>query len=755
MNERFRLEEGWSTFFMLLGLLIIAGTAIMQSDLIPGLQIIPIVAITAVIFGLLIAKSQFTPNTAHLYAFLYGCFFVLYFVGTTLDHNLLWRERIIDILTRQAIWLNKAVNGGTSRDGLIFVIQTSAIFWLLGYSAAWYTFRFPRVWRAIVPTGLVLLSVVYYYNGPKPLPYYLAAYILLGLVYISRTYLNDQERLWRTTAVRYEKGIRYTFSQAAFLVGLCGLVFSWSLPALAANTTINNLVGGPQGPWHEFQDNWTRLFASLRSYGTGATDPYQDTLTLGGPRSIGNTPVMDIYVPHKLDYVYWEAIVYDTYTNGSWSAAEGETTLHFPDDGALLVPYNLSREVITQTVINYLPNSSILYGAPEIVNSDRQMFVDATHDEKGNALVSALRARFALRQGEIYHVTSRQSRVTASDLRQATTQYPTWVTERYLQVPDTLTPETLALAQELTAGYENPFDKAIAVRDYLRKNIKYNDQIQAAPEGVDSVHYVLFMIKEGYCNYYASAMALMLRSQGVPARIVSGYAQGEYDEATGSYRVRASNAHTWVEVYFPDYGWIQFEPTASLPAGDRPEGEGGGGDGFNNGGGVTQPPTNRDDLLGENDNTDVERADNLTAGEDANESGVQGFLANFPIWRAVGAFLVLLIAGGLLWVGNEMNKRVEGDIHGSYGRLGDWAQWLGILFRPVHTPYERAELMVTAVPEGSQSIRTLVQNFVLQQFSPAHTTGEDFNPQKEWQQLRPLLLKQAIMRQLQRFRRSS
>ncbi len=108
------------------------------------------------------------------------------------------------------------------------------------------------------------------------------------------------------------------------------------------------------------------------------------------------------------------------------------------------------------------------------------------------------------------------------------------------------------------------------MRDYLRKNISYNDQIDAPPDGVDPVHYTLFVTQEGYCNYYASAMAIMLRSQGVPSRVVSGYAQGEYDETSQSYRVRANNAHTWVEVYFPQYGWIQFEPTASLPLIDRP-----------------------------------------------------------------------------------------------------------------------------------------------------------------------------------------
>lgn len=254
----------------------------------------------------------------------------------------------------------------------------------------------------------------------------------------------------------------------------------------------------------------------------------------------------------------------------------------FPDDGEIDLPQTAARELITQTVITYLPNSSFIYGAPDIVSVHRPINVYADRDENGNQLVSEVRSKYVLQLGDDYEVTSRLSLADASSLRAASTNYPDWLTATYLQVPDTVTPETLALAEELTAPFNNPFDKAIAVRDYLRENIVYNDQIQATPSGIDPVHYTLFVSQEAYCNYYASAMALMLRSQGVPSRVVSGYAQGTFDAETSSYRVQASNAHTWVEVYFPRYGWIQFEPTASIPAWDRPESldGGGGGDAF-------------------------------------------------------------------------------------------------------------------------------------------------------------------------------
>ena len=99
-----------------------------------------------------------------------------------------------------------------------------------------------------------------------------------------------------------------------------------------------------------------------------------------------------------------------------------------------------------------------LDGAPEVVSTDKQMLVDATYDEAGQALVTSLRSRFILRQGDQYQVASRVSTADAASLRAASVVYPQWVTDRYLQLPDSLTPQTLALAEQLAAGQPTPDD---------------------------------------------------------------------------------------------------------------------------------------------------------------------------------------------------------------------------------------------------------------------------------------------------------
>lgn len=754
MNERLRLDEGWTTLLLLLGLVLVASVGIAQSEFFPGLGILPWMGVTAVLLGLLISKSRFSTRTANTYAIIIGAFIIIYGVGSILPGELPWRERVIEVVNQQVVFLQKLIGGGTNREGFVFVTHASMAIWIAAYTATWYTFRRPRIWRAILPSGLILLSVVYYYAGPRPMSLYMATYVLLSLLFIARTHLVAQETEWRRAAVRYDRFVTFNFLRAGLIASLLALMLSWSIPALSASAVVGDALSETRGPWRNFQDNWTRMYSALRTYGQTTVDPYQDTLILGGPRTVGDTPVMDIFVEQELPYVYWQTIVYDRYTDGGWYTTPGKEELHITDDGVLNTPFTVGRQVITQTVVNYQPNSSLIYGAPEIIGTDRDIFIDAREDSDGDSLVSSIRSRYVLKQGDQYEVTSRFSIADAFSLRSASTTYPAWVEETYLQLPETITPETLALAEELTTPYDNNFDKAIAVRDYLRSAIAYNDQIAAPPADVDPVHYTLFVSQEGYCNYYASAMAVMLRAQGIPARIVSGYAQGSYQQEDKFYRVKASNSHTWVEVYFPDYGWIQFEPTASIPIVDRPENsDGGGGDAFgsfNN----NLEDINRDELLGEEAFDEGEGPgldDLLPEDEDVGAASLseEALWERVALWQLILGVVIVGMATGVSVFGTRYNQQVEADVSRSYGRLERWAQWLGLTIRPAHTPYERAEMLTTAVPESDQPVRTLTEKYVVRQFS-ADKEGDPFDTADTWRSLRPVMLRSAIKSSLAR-----
>ena len=755
MFERIKLEEGWSTLFLVWSLIAVTAVAIVVRELTDdSLESLMVVGTGGVLAGLLLAKSNFSSRRAHLFSAVYGLALVTYTVGQLLPGDLTWRMRVLDLIQRQALWMEKAREGGISRDTLIFVLQTSVIFWLLGYSAAWYTFRELRVWRVVLPTGLVLLSVVYYYYGPKPLVIFLGIYALLALLYIARTHLVDREKSWRSGAVRFDSDILFDFLKASLIVGLLVLLLAGNLPVLGASAEVSSALSEVDQPWRRFQDSWTRLFSSLRSYGTTVNDAYADTMVLGGARTVGNAPIMDIYVPYELSSVYWQGVVLDTYDGqGGWTNSSNQTINFFPDQRELPAPAYKERQVITQTVVNYIPNSSTLYASADLNYIDRESTLDIIRAGESNVSYNWARSRYVLRQGDSYYVSSSLSTADKTDLRNAGVDYPDWVRDHYLQLPGTITDATLALAEELTAPYNNPFDKAIAVRDYLRQELVYNDQIDAPPDDVEPIHYILFEGKEAYCTYYATAMAIMLRSQGIPTRIVNGYAQGEWIPASSVYRVRANNAHTWVEVFFPDYGWIQFEPTASIPLVERPEGSGEGndGDGF---GGFNEPAAPPGNFSGQPEPdfiTEQERLEQLLLREET-AGALRAQQQRERVVQAVGGGLLLLLAGGLVTVANQFNHRVESDVEKSYGRLESWANWLGLSFREVDTPYERADRLSHLVPEGRTPIRNLTHQYVLRRFSRRREGDAEFDPKQEWSTLRPLLLRESIARKLRRFR---
>ena len=102
------------------------------------------------------------------------------------------------------------------------------------------------------------------------------------------------------------------------------------------------------------------------------------------------------------------------------------------------------------------------------------------------------------------------------------------------------------------------------MNQYLKTTYPYDLSIAPQGEDMDAVEYFLFEQRRGYCEQFSSSLAVMARSQGIPARVATGYAPGEYNPFTGLYEIRASDAHAWVEVYFPQYGWTTFDPTPSF-----------------------------------------------------------------------------------------------------------------------------------------------------------------------------------------------
>ena len=162
-----------------------------------------------------------------------------------------------------------------------------------------------------------------------------------------------------------------------------------------------------------------------------------------------------------------------------------------------------------------------------------------------------------------YQAISDIAQPSAPELRRTGTVYPTYLDPVYTRLPSSLDPRIPQLARQITASANNSYDKALALETYLRSNYQYTLQLsRTVPH--DPLANFLFERRQGHCEYFASSMAVMLRSLGIPARLVNGFRTGEFNDLTSQYVVRASNAHAWVEVFFPGRGWIAFDPTPGV-----------------------------------------------------------------------------------------------------------------------------------------------------------------------------------------------
>jgi hypothetical protein len=157
----------------------------------------------------------------------------------------------------------------------------------------------------------------------------------------------------------------------------------------------------------------------------------------------------------------------------------------------------------------------------------------------------------------------------AAAVRQAGSDYPGSMRETYLQLPK-LDPRIPELAKQITARVNNPYDQAQAIEGYLRSHYGYTLDLSGTPPQVDALPYFLFQKRAGHCEYFAAAMTVMLRTLGIPARYINGFQTGEFNDVAGDLVVRESDAHSWVEAYFPGFGWLTFDPTP--PSAEAPPG---------------------------------------------------------------------------------------------------------------------------------------------------------------------------------------
>jgi transglutaminase-like putative cysteine protease len=375
--------------------------------------------------------------------------------------------------------------------------------------------------------------------------------------------------------------------------------------------------------------------------------------------------------------------------------------------------------------------------------------------------------------GEQYLVHANVIGPTIVQLRTAGDAYPDWVTAENLQLPDALPPEIAALARRITAQARTPYDKADAITQYLRKNITYATTVENPPPGRESLDWFLFDSKKGFCNYYASAEVILLRSVGIPARMVVGFAQGEFT-APNLYVVRARDEHAWPEVYFPGFGWVEFEPTGNQAPLVRQLGE-------------ILPPTGLAGTVVPSNQAGqivTEQPTPTPAGATGTGSG-SGTVVNWLlglIFICAIIFTVLRINSlGLVNEVPEDNQEIArwslpvglkhilesqgltspdwllhwaflaglNPIERSFMTVYSSLHWLGVQTTPTQTPAEAAAALARLLPKVSKELDSLLYEYQRQLYS--QTRGRLYPARSAAKAIRQAALRAAIQQRWRRF----
>ncbi len=696
------------TLWMLFLLLLIHGSAAWTVTLAgwaDGLEILPPVAAGGLLIGWLLAISRFPGPVAFLLNIGYGTVWVGY-LSARLIQVPTWSLKLQWLGYRMTVWAMEAMRGGRGSDPLPFVVIMGALIWLAASSSAWYSFRAIRPWRALVPAGLIAFINAYYYLGPRPLTLFLITYLLGALLWLATVHYEEQSQRWRREQVWFVPDLGVDVLRAGLLIAGLALALAWILPPAGSSETASRVWSEVSRPLRRSQETFNRLFSSLRSQRPAYVSPLGRTLPFGGPRRLSDTVVMEVRAQGPARY--WRGMVYDVYTSNGWLSSGEDEQSRAPMTALTARPLWEGRAVVTQTFTVYLPGNTLIFAAQHPVAVSLPAIVQGRFTAQAHDLMG-IRSPRPFGAQQTYEAISLVPVPDVESLRQAGTVYPEWV-QRYLQLPPNLDPRIRRLAERITANADNPYDKAAALEAWLRRNIRYNENIPAPPPGRDGVSYVLFDIRQGYCDYYASAMAVMARALGIPARVVSGYAQGEW-MPDGRYRVRQRDAHTWVEIYFPGYGWVEFEPTAAQPpilrpqrpatptptppaspaAGPTP--------------GAPQPTPTRRNLLAED--FDIQPGEALPLPR----------TPRFPVGPLTAGLMGALgMLGVVLWLRDRHRLRRLSPAARDYLWMNRAARLLGIRLPASWTPMERARHLAALAPEMAETMRQIAERYTAVRF---------------------------------------
>jgi transglutaminase-like putative cysteine protease len=682
-------------------LLVQAPLSVVAAAWVPNLEPLPRLAIAGLLAGYLIERAR-APGVLGLPVCTLAGLETVTWVYSHVAPGASLAERVDWLSSRVGAWLDAVGGGGVSNDPLVFALAMGGLAWLLGSISAWLLFRDDAPWLAVVFNGVALLMNLSY--ASTNLVGYVGWFVLASCLVLAAQQLASRTELWRRAQLKVGWRVigNVLFGTAVAAASL--LSVAWALPGNVWSSDVASDWNRATSPWQGLEGDFDRWFAALNPSDRNARGlSFGRTLAPRGSFDLGDTPVLEVKSSGPL---YLRATTADRYAGQAITSTE--TTTLPTDANTDLLPQEAipqGRGLLNVQIKVLASRTSVAFAPDAPLRFSVSTEVDTRGGDPND--LATVRLDAPIQQNQEYTVAAAVSTATVQDLRAAGEDYPTWVRQRYLSLPRSVPRRVVDLAHEATSGATSAFDKAADLERYLRDNFTYTTHVPNVPTSRDWVDYFLFDSKEGYCDYFATAMVVLLRAEGVPARVASGFAPGEFDQTTGVSTVRENHAHSWVEVYFPSYGWITFEPSAIRPIPPRLEEAP---TGF-------QPPPPAAAEGGDASRLTQEELDELLNIRDSSAAPPpKPFLATLPgiiLLAMAGLLFIALLTAAIIAVAWRRGFGALAPYLRPYGELVRLGTWSGAL-RPhaSDTPFELAGRLARQVPRAQPAIEDLTTAYV-------------------------------------------
>jgi transglutaminase-like putative cysteine protease len=753
LHRFLRPREGWLSLFLLFVMLLSVGWSVQSANWIDQADFLVPVALWGMLAGTLLALLPISVLATLPLGALLGTGVVLWAVGGEYFPELGQLGRLFALREDGLRWTKIISQGGFAPEMTPYAIGLGVILWTVSVMAAYTMYRHHRVLDAIVLVGAALITNLSATIAER-LFGYLVLFCLAALMLWLRSALITREEGWQVRRVNenVEVPISIMRSGLTFIAG--SIALAWILTTVAVAAPLTAAWRNMDVVWNGVRDRLDGVFGSLTNPESRITGTdFGAGFTVRGDWVSDDTPIMTVAA--KGAY-YMRTVTYDLYTGHGWQRSDGaERSVQAGDrifNGYTperpLTAEGFKRETITVQLQGDVGRNIFVPGYPTVIYAPVVI-----HESSGQPVLGGIDSASAIQPGQAYQVTALISAVTEAQLVSSGTAYPAEITATYLSTPG-LTTEVAALANQLAdAAPNDPYHRAKAIADYLRTDpsFHYSTSVEPPDPDRDLVDQFLFgqNRRVGYCEYFASAMVLMARSIGIPARMAVGYAPGEAVEK-GVYQYRAANAHAWAELYFPGYGWQTFEATKSIDAVVRPRGEG------TNPPPVTTPVGGVDGGQIDEGTGDVNSFSSYQPISGGRIVDQQGNAVPTDESARGGNLLVIGVIGlaALAFIWTRMRRRRQsmrfltpGDRQ--WMRLAWAGDRAGVSQSPSETFYEYAGWLEDQLPTRRGEIRTIADGKVWQAYS-----GRSMNPtmiervEAAWQRLRRPLVWLAVRRRV-------